>query len=56
MKNNIKHQLNELSRPQLVALAVQKGLCTYDVALQKTTERLVAGLSEIEGVLVAEEA
>ena len=45
-----KHFLT-LTRPQLIALAVQKGVAPYCNAIDKTKGQLVALLCDVEGVL-----
>jgi hypothetical protein len=41
-EETMQQQLNDLTRPQLIALAVQKGGVAYTTAVQMTKEILVA--------------
>jgi hypothetical protein len=51
MANKQRQTLLMLSRPQLIALATQKGVMPYNVALTKTKGDLIALMKDMEGVL-----
>lgn len=53
-RKNLKHQLEKLSRAQLIALATQKEVMPYTIAVGQTKEALVDGLVVVEGVLKPE--
>jgi len=53
-RKNLKVQLNALTKAQLVALAVQKDVMPYQIALGQTKEALVESLIVVEGVLKPE--
>lgn len=46
----VRSQLKQLTRAQLIALAVQKTGLPYQNALQCSKEELVTGLEGVEGV------
>lgn len=49
-RKKMQQQLNALTRPQLVALAVQKEVIAYNTAVQMTKDALVARiLTECDG-------
>ena len=48
---NRRHHFLTLTRQQLIALAVQKGVAEYRNAINKTKGQLVALLCDVEGVL-----
>ena len=51
MANKTHKHLLTLTRPQLVALATQKGVAQYHNARVKTKGQLIALLRDVEGVL-----
>jgi hypothetical protein len=55
-RKNLKIQLNALTKAQLIALAVQKEVLPYLIALGQTKESLVETLLPVEGVLKPQEA
>lgn len=55
-RKQIKHQLEKLSRAQLVALATQKEVLPYREAKSKDKDSLVEACLPVEGVLKPEEA
>lgn len=54
-RKHLKKQLEVLTRAQLVALAVQKEVMPYQIALGHTKEALVEALIVVESVLKPEE-
>jgi len=48
---SLRIQLEALTRPQLVALAVQKDVLTYQGACDTASEKLVEMFMEVEGIL-----
>lgn len=50
-RKQLRKQFEELTKPQLVALAVQKEVLPYQIALGQTKESLVETLITVEGVL-----
>lgn len=50
-RKQLRNQMRELTRAQLVALATQKGVLSYQEALTKTKDELVDTLVPVEGVL-----
>jgi hypothetical protein len=48
---NRRQYFLKLTRPQLIALATQKGVAPYRDAIDKTKGQLVALLCDVEGVL-----
>ena len=55
-RKQLKHQLEKLSRAQLVSLATQKEAMPYIIAKGQTKEALVEALVVVEGVLKPEQA
>jgi len=50
-QKHLRQQLEALTRPQLVALAVQKKVLTYQGACDAASEALVEMFMEVEGIL-----
>lgn len=50
-RKKLKGHLESLSRKQLIALATQKKVLPYRLAVTETHEALVAKLIDVEGVL-----
>jgi hypothetical protein len=50
-KKHLKAQFEQLSRPQLIALATQRDVMPYREALATSAEDLRAALIGVEGVL-----
>ena len=55
-RKSLTIQLSALTRAQLVALAVQKEVLPYQIALGQTKEALVESLIVVDGVLKPEVA
>ena len=55
-RKHIKGQLASLTRGQLVALATQKKVMPYQIALGQTKDALVEALVVVEGALKPEQA
>ena len=51
MANQMHKNLLTLTRPQLIALATQKGVAPYRNAIDKTKGQLISLLCDVEGVL-----
>ena len=51
-----REQFEVLTRPQLIALAVQKRVLPYKIADAMTKDQLVSHLISVEGALTPEQA
>jgi len=55
-RKNLKHQLEKLTRAQLISLATQKNVLPYREAKSKDKDALVEACLPVEGILKPEQA